>query len=525
MYQNNNLSILGKPLFYALFVLLAITLIGLVGSFSLTGSNFAYALDDPYIHMSIAKNLALHFHWGVTPYDLASASSSPFWNVVLAPFYLLVGHDTFVYVPFVVNLFFQALSVVIIFMFFVRFAKIEMIKVFLFSALFVLLIPFLPLTLGGMEHSMQVALTLLFFYWSTAYFYTLDKKYLWYLAIIAPFLALTRYENLSVIVAMAAILFIFYRQRVYALILMFSGFSLIVLFGIWSVSNNLGFVPSSIMAKSFVGNEVSLYYIKKFVYRFLHTVMVPHILVLYLAMLLALAMSYFKSKAQLMTGLMVILAFSIHITFGNIGWLYRYEAYVIALAVLYVGWVFLGYEGKKIVSYLAFGIVGVVLYVLVPRSYVAHAEAIQGTKNIFEQQVQMAGFLNTYCYDCRVAAGDIGAITYFTNIDLLDMAGLGSYEVIKLQKNGQFNSQSVNAMLNREQSDLILKYDNRYVDLHFPDYQLIGQWTIQNNVVCGGETVNFYAKAEKAKVYKEMFDEYTQQRLPPDVIVTLQSLQ
>ena len=41
-----------------------------------TGATLVYGLDDAYIHMAIAKNLARHGVWGVTPFHFASASSS-----------------------------------------------------------------------------------------------------------------------------------------------------------------------------------------------------------------------------------------------------------------------------------------------------------------------------------------------------------------------------------------------------------------------------------------------------------------
>src|SRR5579875_3253250 len=46
---------------------------------------FFFALDDPYIHLALAKGIA-HGHFGINPGEPSSPSSSILWPLLLTPF-------------------------------------------------------------------------------------------------------------------------------------------------------------------------------------------------------------------------------------------------------------------------------------------------------------------------------------------------------------------------------------------------------------------------------------------------------
>ena len=86
----------------AAIALFVITLaLALAASTRHSGGHLVYALDDPYIHMAMAKNVAAHRVWGVSGSHFTSSSSSLFWTAMLAVLFVALGiHQV---IPFVVN--------------------------------------------------------------------------------------------------------------------------------------------------------------------------------------------------------------------------------------------------------------------------------------------------------------------------------------------------------------------------------------------------------------------------------------
>src|SRR6476469_7310825 len=73
-------------------------------SLGLTGGELTYPLDDAFIHMALAKNLAEHGVWGVTPYGFTSPVSSLAWPVLIAMVDLIAG--VHLWTPFWLNMVF-----------------------------------------------------------------------------------------------------------------------------------------------------------------------------------------------------------------------------------------------------------------------------------------------------------------------------------------------------------------------------------------------------------------------------------
>src|SRR3990172_7216000 len=89
------------PIFAAAGLLLVIVTVQLTLSIRKNQGHFVYALDDPYIHMAIARNFARHGVWGVTRYEFSSSTSSLIWTLLLAAAYFFTSSE---YVPLIFNI-------------------------------------------------------------------------------------------------------------------------------------------------------------------------------------------------------------------------------------------------------------------------------------------------------------------------------------------------------------------------------------------------------------------------------------
>ncbi len=84
------------PLF-AMCMLLILLAYPMIQAFYANAGEFVYLLDDPYIHLAIAKNVRFTGVWGISAGSFSSASSSPLWTSLLV---LLGGGAAW---PFVLN--------------------------------------------------------------------------------------------------------------------------------------------------------------------------------------------------------------------------------------------------------------------------------------------------------------------------------------------------------------------------------------------------------------------------------------
>ena len=200
------------PLVTALSVLWVTIILLLIVSLRLNQGHFVYGLDDAYIHMSIAKNFALHGVWGVTPYAFSSSSSSLLWTLLLSSIFYVIGVNDLV--PFILNIILGTITIFMVY-YILRFYKIHPVYNSLVLVGVVILTPLPYLIFIGMEHILQIILVIAFVYLSVKILTDIKSKPLNYylLLILTVPLAMVRYESL--ILDFFSSFLIYIKEKIY----------------------------------------------------------------------------------------------------------------------------------------------------------------------------------------------------------------------------------------------------------------------------------------------------------------------
>jgi len=160
-------------------LLLALVLLSVAVAASLklllgnTGGRLIYVLDDPYIHMAIAKNFSQKGIWGVTGSGFTSNSSSLLWTALLSAVYYFTSPNEVT--PLVINI---IVCTVLVLWLYRLLLKHQLHSVYLFFVLMVItfVTSFPLLIFAGLEHTLQVLINFVFVV-SAARFLSEDRKH------------------------------------------------------------------------------------------------------------------------------------------------------------------------------------------------------------------------------------------------------------------------------------------------------------------------------------------------------------
>ena len=529
--------------------------------------HFVYAQDDPYIHLSIARTLAGHGVWGISPHEFASASSSPLWTLLLASIRLLGG--TAVWWPFALNL---AAGVALLLLV-QRIARDFMTPRWQMALLAAVVVatPLATLALVGMEHTFQMLLVLAFAWYSAVRLSaeassaevpgatvgsaevpsesagvpratsrsaevpaSIHRPWPGGM-VLAAVLAGLRYEGLFV-VAVVCLLCLWRRRPLTGIALGCAAVLPLALFAWYSVSHGGLILPNSVIMKSGPGRFDSLAAGIAAVFNDWVAIVGlfgrPPQLVVTLGGLLALAVGGLGRgpswRAPVAFAGIFVATSVLHACLVKLEWFFRYEAYLIMTGIVAIAlvaaestpgllsrwrWRQLPLLTRRALA-LAMGLLALPIAV---RALTAIPATVVATTNIYQQQYQMGLFLRDHYAAQPVALNDIGAPGYLSSARLVDIVGLASQEVAEARRQRRFDRQAMDALIERHDVQAIVLYESVFRPIMPESWVKVGEWTIPQNVAASEDTVAFFAPdPEKAARLRQALDAFAP-RLPDAV--------
>lgn len=516
------------PLF-ASVVILCVT-VGVISTILILRENghLVYALDDPYIQMAMAKNFSQHGVWGITRFGFTSATSSPFWTLLISITYLVFG------VSEISPLYLSLLcSVLVLGVAYHVLDWYELSPNLIFWTLSALVF-FMPLPLLvciGSEHPLHAALTILLTFLAARLLSeespTTARRDLILILLLSPILTVVRYEGMFLILVICALFFL-RRRWLTGVAVGSAGFSSLIFYGAIAQAKGWSWLPSSILLKGnfprFTGLGTALDSVFSPAYANVKTA--PHLVVLVLGSLF-LALHLFEKRKtawesrQVMTAIFLVIALA-HIQFCMVALFFRHEAYLVALGMVVIvaqladqiPEKLFGRPGERaLVPKHVGGVVlaGLLIYPCLVRAAAATIFLPNASKNIYEQQYQMGLFIKRYYQGSTIALNDVGAVNYLADVHCLDLWGLGTYEVTKLKYPHEYHTRDILRLSREAGVKIAMVYDTWYAGEigGLPrEWVWVGQWALPDNVVAGGDTVSIYAvnESETAPLMEKLQD-------------------
>jgi hypothetical protein len=442
------------------------------------------------------------------------------WTFLIAVTYLLFGVSEMS--PFYLGLLCGALVLGVAYAV-LRWYKLSPKLTFWALLLLVFFTP-LPTLIGiGSEHLLHAALTILLTFLAARLLSeespSMAPRDLILLLAISPLLTVVRYEGMFLILVIGALFFLRGRWLTGVAVGM-AGFSSILLYGAIGLAKGWSWLPSPILLKGSFPRFTDLGTAVDSVFgpAYANLKMGPHLVALVTASLFLALFASDKRKAlwdsrQVMTAIFVLISFA-HIQFCVVAKFFRYESYLVALGIVVVVAQLADLLPQKLFGTAAdrtlvpkhVGGLLLAAFLFYPCAVRAGAALVflpQASKNIYEQQYQMALFIKRYYQSSTIALNDIGAVNFLADIHCLDLWGLGNFEVTQLMRRHEYRTRDILRLSREAGVKVAMVYDTWYAGEigGLPrDWVWVGEWVLPDNVVAGGDTVSIYAVDESETV-------------------------
>jgi hypothetical protein len=408
-------------------------LAGFVAILVLNDGTFTYTLDDPYIHLAVAEQIAAG-HYGINSAEFSAPCSSAIWPFLLAPFARLPIGD---YVPFVFNMISGGLTA----WFLLKRARIilpENMTARLVACWAILACcNALGIVFTGMEHNLQLLAAVVLVEGMIRITEGNEPgKWFWVAVIAGP---LVRYENLA-LSATACGLLLFSGRPKAAVIAGSAALAGVAAFSLFLHGLGLPLIPSSITAKSdFTKHGGFLTGLPLAVERsFMENRGV--LLLLFTSAMAVVGIAAGVKTSRGKATLLLAAAGVLHAIFGTYGWLNRYEAYIYG-SMLFALFALAPAPGSLASQWRPVHTFAVALFALVISFPYLRAlpQTPVAANNVYCQQYQMHRFATGW-WKRPVAVNDLGWVSFRNDQQVLDLWGLGSHVALEARLANKDNS-------------------------------------------------------------------------------------
>lgn len=510
-------------LYYSVLIFKAFSGILLLVSLYLNSGIFIYVLDDPYIHMTIARNFSEYGLWAVNGLQFSSATSSPLWSLLIAGVFFITGSN--VIVPFMLNIIFSAAVIFTVWKILNSFGLQK--HSFVFMLIFIFATPLPALVFTGMEHIAQILAALFFVILCSRYVIKENKISLLYITLLAAVLTALRYEDIFLVFSVSLVLAL-RRKYAAALLIFMSGVIPVILYGLISTSHNWMFLPNPLLIKTRVW-EFTLSGIAKIPLRAVKRISEPDIFFLVPPVIFIFTRNM-RAKVSVWNEKQIIfviflITYLLHMTFAQTGWFFRYEAYLVSIGLIAI-WLNI-YEylpeitDKQSHRRLLKTAAMIIIFISIGWRSVSSFLVPQSSNNIYNQHYQMAMYVNTLPEKTIIAANDIGMLNYYTRNYIVDLWGLADIDAAKLKLTQGYDTEKISWLAKEKNVKLAVVYKDwfgQYGGIS-AGWEKIGEWKMnQLNIVNGNETVSFYSlDSVNTGMFSEKLEDFSKM-LPQEVI-------
>lgn len=439
-----------KIIFYSLLILFPIFLTYVYLRSSVKFNHvFSFPLDDPWIHLTFAKNLVEYFSFSYFKNEMATAgSTSPLYTIIVALGFIFSNNEMII--SYIVGILFLILSVLT----FYKLSSFEFERENLFAmictGMFVLDKWMNFIAVSGMETTMFILILVL-----CAYFYKVRKAIPF--AVMLGLIMWTRPDGVAFIGAVIAdylLIKLFTRNEINLnffspaemkkILLIFAGLTGLYFIMNYSLSGSI--LPNTYDAKltyyspefrsrsDFLKFEVWDYFTKGSYYI---------LMIGFLFSLLKFFFDLYKKTYNPNTVYILFILFLVFIYWLKLPYAHRFGRYMMPVIPFFVLVSTIGFRDlarfiNKYTSNVLFAksvfyiLIGITFFMGV-KDYDENRELyVSNTKYIYERQVEAAKWIKEYTKENDViATHDVGAIGYYSNRKIIDVAGLITPELIK----------------------------------------------------------------------------------------------